>query len=816
MTISITELASQIIPEQTVLFFGAGSSIPSRAPSVAQLIEAIAREFKISPDGYTLPEFSGIAEEKSKSRYRLINTIRKLFSNIRPTGGLLNLPLYSWKGIFTTNYDRLIEDSYQKREIALKVYSSDFDFGINASISPVKLFKLHGTIEKDEIDGNNSRLILTEADYDRTQQYRENLYNQFRAYLAGAHCIIIGHSLADPDIREIVNKASSINQQTLGGGRITLLMYTADEDRALLHEKRGIEVCFGGIDEFFRALAQSSDQAQRVSVDPLDPLDQEPALRTNTIDVQHSAQASASDATAIFNGWPASYSDIVAGLTFGRTVANEIDAYLDEDSSLCALLLGASGVGKTTAVRQVLLKRLKKGDYCWEHNTDTTLSPDHWRKVMFWLKDQGKVGVLFIDDAHGHLQQLNDIIDIAASSNCAHLKLIIVSARNHWYPRIKTPNLYRYGKEWQLGQLNQEEIERLLNVTENNDKLRPLVELNFSGFSKHERRRRLVERCEKDFFVCLKNIFASDNMDDIILREFASLEPPLQEVYKHVAAMETAGVRVHRQLVIRTLQIPAQGISGVLGSLSEIVHEYDVDRREGIYGWRCRHPVISSIITKFKFNDLDKTVALFERIIDNIMPTVELEIRTIRELCNIENGLPRIPDKDVQNRLLRKMMSVAPGERVPRHRLIRNLIDQGDFEKAETEIRIFQKDFGQEGPLHRYKVNLMVARAKKTPGILEEDRISLLEQAQQLAVSGIDRYQFNKNMLSAYADLGIEYYKKTGSLVFYDDAMNRMKAAEDNLGDPEVSKMISRYERRIAGRAAGVEEENDSTVAETA
>ncbi|WP_210210918.1 hypothetical protein [Rhizobium leguminosarum] len=123
MAISITDLASQVVPEQTVLFFGAGSSIPSKAPSVSQLMDAIAREFKISSDGYTLAEFSGIAEEKSKSRHRLITAVRKLFTNIRPTGGLLNLPLYNWKGIFTTNYDRLIEECYDKREIELKVYS---------------------------------------------------------------------------------------------------------------------------------------------------------------------------------------------------------------------------------------------------------------------------------------------------------------------------------------------------------------------------------------------------------------------------------------------------------------------------------------------------------------------------------------------------------------------------------------------------------------------------------------------------------------------------------------------------------------------
>ena len=49
--------------------------------------------------------------------------------------------------------------------------------------------------------------------------------------------------------------------------------------------------------------------------------------------------------------------------------------------------------------------------------------------------------------------------------------------------------------------------------------------------------------------------------------------------------------------------------------------------------------------------------------------------------------------------------------RVPRHRLIRNLISTGDYDQAETEIRVFESDFSLDGPVYRYKVNLMVARA---------------------------------------------------------------------------------------------------------
>ena len=524
-------------------------------------------------------------------------------------------------------------------------------------------------------------------------------------------------------------------------------------------------------------------------------------LRPITIDVQHASDHGEADVSAMFNGWPATYADIASGLTFHRSIVSDIDDYLNREAGgLTAVIVGASGVGKTTAARQLLQRLLRQGRLCWEHKGEHPLSVAQWTEVMAKLKADQRHGILLIDDAHSHLQEIGDLIDRAVLEDNSHLKFVLTSTRNHWYPRIKTPNLYRYGKEWLLSQLTHEEIERLLQLVDSNDRIRPLVEPMFSGFSKHERRRRLVDRCEKDFFVCLKNIFASESMDDIILREFAGLEVPYQEIYRYVAAMENAGIRVHRQLVVRLLSIPADRISAILDQLTDIIHEYDVDSKEGIFGWRSRHAVIAGIITKFKFNDTQKTIDLFEKVIASINPTFDIEIRTIRELCNVDTGLPRIPDKEVHNRLLRRMMSVAPGERVPRHRLIRNLIETGAFEKAETEIRIFTKDFGPDGPVHRYKVNLMVARAMRTPGILEEDRIAILRQAQEFAVAGCERYPNNKSMLSAYAELGIAYYKKTASLAYFDEAMAKLKEAEERNADPEITKRIVRYERRMAGQ----------------
>jgi hypothetical protein len=62
-------------------------------------------------------------------------------------------------------------------------------------------------------------------------------------HLAGARLVIIGHSLADPDIRDIVNRAANINARAETGGQIILLLYTEDSNRASLFEMRGLTVC---------------------------------------------------------------------------------------------------------------------------------------------------------------------------------------------------------------------------------------------------------------------------------------------------------------------------------------------------------------------------------------------------------------------------------------------------------------------------------------------------------------------------------------------------------------------------------------------
>ena len=106
----------------------------------------------------------------------------------------------------------------------------------------------------------------------------------------------------------------------------------------------------------------------------------------------------------------------------------------------------------------------------------------------------------------------------------------------------------------------------------------------------------------------------------------------------------------------------------------------------------------------------------------------------------------------------------------------------------------------------RYRILLMIARATQSQDLLIEDRTVILEHAREFASSASEQYQTNKTVLGAYCELGVETFKLTGSHSVYDDAMKKIKKAEERLGDPDITKMIIKYQRRLSGHMSSREQ----------
>ena len=795
MPIDIQVACRNLNPEQTTLLFGAGSSIPSGAPSGNQLKLFLMQEFDLGDDHtLTLAEVAMVIENKV-GRNELVNAVRGKIQRLSPTGGLLNLPRFKWRNIYTTNYDDLVEKTYARRKSPLVVYSSNFDFGKRDVLGATELFKLHGTIEKDVCDGNNSRLIISESDYDQTNEYRDQLYSRFQAEIGDGVLLIIGQTLADPDLRDVVNEAIRRRRESGGQCRVILFLYQRDENRALIYESRGIEVCFGGLDEFFAEMAKNDAETQFVLSVNTDPLDSSPEIRPSMIEVDHSCANEQSQLLQMYNGRPANYADVRQGYTFERDISLQIESQLVTEDRRIAFVLGSAGVGKTTMARQTLSKIQDRGIACWEHKVDFDLPVEAWTKLDVELRKRKETGVLFIDDAHEHLHEINQLVEEITSHQEPALKLLIISTKPHWNPRLKTPGMYSHGQQYLLASLSENEINRLLNLLEDRNEIQKLVGEKFLGFSRPERRRRLVERCGKDMFVCLKNIFGFDAINMIILREFASLPNDYQSIYRSIAAMESAGVRVHRQLVLRVTGLQADQVSRTIDDLDGIIEEYAINPKQGVYGWRVRHSIIADLIAEHKFAAQEEIFGLLSKVIQNINPSYPIEVKSIRDICNMTTGIGRVYDKSQQNILLRQMISLAPAERVPRHRLITNLIDQEEFEIAENEIRIFEKELRLDSPVHRYKVKLMLATARATEGIMDTDRASLTQQAASLAQSGTTKFPDDKNMYRVYLEAGAQFFKFSKEMIIFDEAMASARTAQDKILDPELGRIISSYER---------------------
>jgi SIR2-like domain len=733
--------------------------------------------------------------------------VRKQLDALRPSNALLAIPSFPWRALFTTNYDQLIEKSYTTEHVDLAVIRSNFDFSTLDFPDVPRLYKLHGCISQDVAYGHHGRMLLTERDYDELEPYREALLQALTFTMMTADTLVIGQSLRDTHLRDLAKQVADLHSRRGTPGQIFLLAYQEDPDRALLFEQRGIQVAFGDLERFFHALAGSSPPVARPAyTSETDKLSVR--LTTATVDVAHAA-ALPPNAVSLFNGTAATYGDIAAGLTIPRAVERRLLETQTSRNALFLVLTGVAGVGKTSLARRILFHRMTEGALCWEHSPSFPLDNEAWIAAEETLRASGKQAILLVDDCVQQLTALNKLVDGLGRLTSPALRIVATANLHSWQSRTKSPFFFSRGHTETLSRLMDADLEQLVNLVDREPAIRSLVEQEFALLTRQQRIKRLRDRCSAEMYVCLKNIFASEELDQILLREYAELSAEEQDVYRHVAVLQAMGGKVHRQLILRLLNVAVNRLQAMLAVLEGIVGEYDINRREGLYGWATRHDVIADVIATYKFAAQDELLLLLDRVIDGLNPTVWLELETARAICTTEWGIARLNDSDEQIRLLRKLISVVPGERIPRRRLVRRYLDAGRLDDASRAIKIATEAIGRDSVLERYKVSVALRRAEQTVGILSEDRIAMLYQAQALAVNCAQDNPTDRHSYRILAEVGVALARRTGDPSSLDDAISAMRDAEQRLLDPELMRDRRRYEQIRRSLGAGTQEGGD-------
>jgi GTPase SAR1 family protein len=789
MSITLQALKAAIKPSKTALLLGAGASVPSGGPTGAQLAERLWRKVADSdPKSDDLLETSTILVRRY-GRKAVVDEIVSALTHLRPTGGMQGLPDFGWEQVFTTNFDRIIEKAFRLRKIPAVVIRSNYDFTNKESNAGTRIFKIHGCITQDETLGHKASMLLTEEDYEKYEKFRQTTFSLLQAALTNGDVLVIGQSLRDRHLFELIKRVQTAKLEG-APGTVYALIYDKDDLRAPLLEDKGVKVAFGGIDEFVHAMAVGFQPVtqQAAVVDGL------PVSIVSTVHEVFEAAKASSNVTRMFNGGSATYADIRAGATFERANRAEALERLKAGKSIVVPIVGAAGVGKTTFARQLMLDLSDAGHLAWEHRGDFYFDFRAWTVIEAQLRSSDKTAFLLIDECTAALRGINELINHLAGLETPALRLVLTANSAQWAPRIKSPNIFAKGYVVELSRLNNAEINSLVNLVAFNKEISALVGNDFKRQGRPQQIDTLRQKCSADMFVCLSNIFANESLDIILLQEYDALQENLQEYYRYVAGLEAVGMRVHRQLLVRMLNLPPAQIAAALSGLSGIVDEFEIKPKEGIYGWSTRHVVIARKISEYKFSSFDELKQLFEAIVNNINPAVSIELQSIRSICDSDFGIGRIGDGKTRRDLYRKLIEVAPGERIPWHRLIRELLNEGTSEEIEYVIRNAETAVGNDAPIARYKVRLLVNRAKTTQGISRQDRVALLRKAYELASRNIGYFSWDKYSFRELCEVAVLLVQRGESPYILDEAIAKMRVAADRILDPDMAKELHRFE----------------------
>lgn len=789
---NIQDFAKTIEPKNTILFLGAGTSIPSGAPSghaLMRFLESELHQGKHVSNDYTeccqaLQELYG--------RRALIDAIKKKLTPLTPTGGLKALPSVDWNAIYTTNFDMLVEKAYEGHKKPLRVFRSNFDFGGTDTGGPSSLYKLHGCISMDRSTGSQASIITTQDDYEDFSKYRDCLWSKISSALCENHLVILGYSMGDEHVKILLNHAAKLTREIGVVGRITIIVFEQDDVKKMLWEKKGLRVVYGGIDEFVQAVIAA--QTDRTDVPKVLEsgflLPQE--LVAHVIDVRHSADLQAQPAR-LFQGSPATYSDIKNGCTFQRDVEVAMVERF-KSGKLVQSIIGVSGVGKTTLARRVLWLMSQLGYLAFEQRSEIVFKPELWRRAELGLRNSGKKAILLLDDIESNLGHINELLKGLASLELSSIQILVTSERGQWAYRKKSPYFFSHGYVEDLRRLSESEMSAMCSLVLSNQAINRMTSKNFLILTQAKQLSMLKSKCSADMFVCLKYIFENESLDHILLREFKALEIRHQEVYRHVAALEAAGLRVHRQLIVRLLNIETEKLRGLLDGLEDIIEEGEYRKEIGVYLWATRHKVIAETITSYKFSDQTEIYGLLTQVCQNINPSVDVEFKSVADLCTSRGGIESLEDPWKQIELYNHLISAAPRSRVPRHRLIKKYLELDRYPEAEQAIKEAETEVGSDGPIARYRILLQLQRST-SPELMPKDRIAIINRAFTAAKKAIKKHPDDMHMFVVLMEVAKQHAELTRDWNTAAEALEASHKAAEMLLDPFLREKITELER---------------------
>ena len=525
-------------------------------------------------------------------------------------------PRFSDGLLATTNYDRLIETTYarcgQRSQDIVPLLKNGNSFAdINRSPKNLMLLKLHGCITRT--DDEQIPLILSTDQYIKYREHRSRLFEHLRDFAYEHPLVFIGHSLQDPDIRNLLDEIGQSEQRP----RFYTVTPEVSAAERRFWEARRITPLIGTYEDFLTSLNSALPSAFRgviaASTDSQLPIAnrfvvQNPGLSEtcrnflgHDVDYVHNGMATEPlDPRAFYKGMNGIWSAVEQNLDVRRDIEDSIllQSVLRDPTgggSRFYAVKGHAGSGKS-----VLLQRL-----AWE----AALS---YEKLCLYLSPNGQLSFdaieelaqvvnerifLFVDDAGEHAAGLATLMERARSKRIT-LTVIAAERINEW--NMSCEDLEPYvNNDYELSYLSHREIDSLLSLL---DQHRALYRLQHAP--QEERRQAFVQRAGRQLLVALHEATLGKPFEDIIADEYSEIQPAVAQVmYLGVCFLNRFHVPVRAGIVNRLYNIRfAEFKDRFFDPLESLVFSrYDSRIRDYVY--TTRHPHIAEIVVERALTD---------------------------------------------------------------------------------------------------------------------------------------------------------------------------------------------------------------------
>lgn len=197
----IKEYAQWLEQGTGAVFIGAGISRQAGYPDWHSLLMGIAEELQI--DLKQEHDLAGVAQwyinKSGRQRTRIAQIIKENFpdkTDVPPAQRTLaRLPV---RNIWTTNYDRLIEQAWALQRRNLEVKSIPSDLSVGSPWADATLYKMHGSID------HPADVIIATDDYELYRKTRAGFLQILNGHLIALHCLFLGFSFSDPNIKQLL------------------------------------------------------------------------------------------------------------------------------------------------------------------------------------------------------------------------------------------------------------------------------------------------------------------------------------------------------------------------------------------------------------------------------------------------------------------------------------------------------------------------------------------------------------------------------------------------------------------------------------